>query len=343
MKTTLKSRLVTGILVLIVVGLGVVIGGDVTVREGNLDVDGNLNVDGYATVDYDLTVKYDLNVYDNLDVDDDADIGGSLDVTWAVYSYWVDTGDVISSDDVEAGDVVEGDYVFGSIGIFGKVYCGGGYDPAYVLYDTQTREEIIDRIKKEVYPEKQNGAALFFNADTKRLETYIPSEGKFYDLQGNVTYTMPTIELPTTIYGAVYYLDRQTGMAESWQKPMEDRYRLKKGFTLDEITGQFINRDTGEIVQREQALELYVPSEGNFYDLQGNLVRSEPREGEIQYVTEYYFDRLTGEVKPRRRAIFDRYVIKEGFKFDKKTGEFIDKASGEIVPKETAIELVKGL
>ena len=90
-------------------------------------------------------------------------------------------------------------------------------------------------------------------------------------------------------------------------------------------------------------MELYVPSKGNFYDLQGKLVRSEPREGEIKYVTEYYLDRLTGEVKPRRRAIFERYVIKKGFKFDRKTGEFIDEDSGEIVPKGTAIELVKGL
>jgi len=252
---------------------------------------------------------------------------------------------VYSDGDVEAGDDVEADnnVVGYGVGLFAKVLSSGGYDPPYVLYDKQTREQIIDRVKKEVYPDKQNGAALFFNADTKRLETYVASEGKFYDLQGNVTYTMPKIEPATTIYEAFHYVDRQTGMVETWQIPVQDKYKVKKGFTIDKKTGKFISRDTGEVVQREQALELYIPSEGNFYDLQGNLVRSEPKEGEIQYVTEYYFDRLTGEVKPRRRAIFDRYAIKEGFKLDRKTGRFIDRASGDVVPREKAIEMKKSL
>jgi hypothetical protein len=326
MKTTLKDRLLAGILVLIVVGLGAVIGDDVTVQNGDLDVDGDLNVDD------DADIGWDLDVYNII-------YTGALVASGAVWG-----GDVYSDGDVEADDDVEADNVVGySIGLFAKVFSSGGYDPPYVLYDKQTREQIIDRVKKEVYPDKQNGAALFFNADTKRLETYVASEGKFYDLQGNVTYAMPKIEPATTIYEAFHYVDRQTGMVETWQIPVQDKYKVKKGFTIDKKTGKFINRDTGEVVSREQALELYVPSKGNFYDLQGNLVRSEPKEGEIQYVTEYYFDRLTGEVKPRRRAVVDRYVIKEGIKLDRKTGRFIDRASREVVPREKAIELKKSL
>lgn len=326
MKTTLKGRLVAGILVLIVVGLGAVLGDDVTVQDGDLYVGDDLNVDD------DAYIGWDLEVYDMIDTY----AFEASSVVWA--------GTVHSFGDVWADDDVEADNVLGySIGLFGKVFSSGGYDPPYVLYDKQTREQIIDRVKKEVYPDKQNGAALFFNADTKRLETYVASEGKFFDLQGNVTYTMPKIEPATTTYEAFHYVDRQTGMVETWQIPVQDKYKIKKGFTIDKKTGKFINRDTGEEVPREQVLELYVPSKGNFYDLQGNLVRSEPKEEEIQYVTDYYFDRLTGEVKPRRRAIFDRYVIKEGFKLDRKTGRFIDRASREVVPREKAIEMKKSL
>ena len=64
MRNEVKSRLITGILVLIVVGLGAVIGGDVTVQDGDLDVDRDLSVGRY------------------LDVSDDADIDGYLDVDY---------------------------------------------------------------------------------------------------------------------------------------------------------------------------------------------------------------------------------------------------------------------
>lgn len=175
------------------------------------------------------------------------------------------------------------------------------------------------------------------------METYIASEGKFYDLLGNVTHTIPIVQAAEKKYGPVYYLDRQTGKVESWQKPVENRYRVKKEFKLDKKTGKFVNRDTGKEVQRDQALELYVPDEGNFYDLQGNLIRSEPKEGEIQYVTEYYLDRLTGEAKPRRRAVVDRYVIKDGIKLDRKTGRFIDRYSEQVVSRENAVEIKKSL
>ncbi len=338
MRNTLGSTLLTGILILNVIGLGAVIGGDVTVQDGDLDVDGDLNVGGY------------LDVYYDLDVDDDAYIGWDLDVYNITYTGALDaSGSVLADDvysyyDIEADGDVEADDVVGyGIGLFGKVYSSGGYDPPYVLYDKQTREQIINRVKSEVPPDKQNGAALFFNDGTKRLEIYIAGEGKFYDLQGNVTHTMSRVEPATTTYEAFHYLDRRTGTIETWQKPVENRYRFRRGFTLNDKTGQFINRDTGAVVSREQALEYYVPSEGNYYDLQGNLIRSEPKAGETQYALEYYFDRRTGEIKPRLREVVARYVIKEGFKFDRKTGKFIDKSSGEEVSKETAIEVVTGL
>ena len=72
------------------------------------------------------------------------------------------------------------------------------------------------------------------------------------------------------------------------------------------------------------------------------MIRGEPSEQEVEYVTEYYFDSLTGEVKARRKAIRERYIIKKGLGFDKETGEFVDRLTGKVVPKETAVELTKG-
>ncbi len=338
MKNTLRSRFLTSILILNAIGFGVAIAGDVSVQSGDLNADRDLNA------------GRDLNASGDLDVGDDATVGWDLDVYNIVYTGALDaSGSVLADDvysyyDIEADGDVEADDVVGyGIGLFGKVYSSGGYDPPYVLYDKQTREQIINRIKREVPPDKQNGAALFFNADTKRLEVYIAREGKFYDLQGNVTHTLSRVEPATTTYEDFRYLDKRTGKIETWQKPVENRYRFRRGFTLNDKTGQFINRDTGAVVSREQALEYYVPSEGNYYDLQGNLIRSEPKAGETQYALEYYFDRRTGEVKPRLREIVERYVIKEGFKFDRKTGKFIDKSSGAAVSQEAAIEVVTGL
>ena len=50
-----------------------------------------------------------------------------------------------------------------------------------MLYDLQTRQQIINTIKRTIAPDKQSGALVFFNKDTKGLESYVPSEGKFYD------------------------------------------------------------------------------------------------------------------------------------------------------------------
>jgi hypothetical protein len=128
-------------------------------------------------------------------------------------------------------------------------------DPAGILYEQQTRQEIIGLVKGAIPPDKQSGALLFFNKDTKRLETYVPGEGKFYDLQGNLIYTMTTIDVATE-YKTLYYLDIMTGEVKERQEVVVDTYVIKKGFRLDGETGHFINVASGEIVPKETAVEI---------------------------------------------------------------------------------------
>jgi len=61
----------------------------------------------------------------------------------------------------------------GDVYISGKVTSTGGYDPPYVLYDPQTREQITTRVADEIPEEKLGGAVLFFNKDTQQLEVKI--------------------------------------------------------------------------------------------------------------------------------------------------------------------------
>jgi len=313
MTRLLKNKARAGVLVLGLVALGIALGGDdVTVQQGTM------------TVDNDLTVGGDLEVQDGY--------FETLITSW----YLASTGSAV----FYTGGYV-GDFIVGGTVYCGKIH-GGWFDPEWVQYDRQTRAEIVESVKRSVTPEKQGGAVVFFNNDTKRLEIYIPNEGKFYDLQGNVLYTLPKVEVLTTGYQTAYYIDNFTGEVRARQKLAGPTYIIKKGFTLDEKTGQFMNINTGEPASRQEALEIYVRGEGNYYDLKGNLIRSEPKAEEIQYVTRYYFDSRTGEVRGTRKPVHDRYMIRRGFKLDKKTGQFIDEATGQVVPKDRAVRIEKG-
>jgi hypothetical protein len=76
--------------------------------------------------------------------------------------------------------------VNGDIYCNGKITAVGGVDPPYVLFDLNTRQSVKTRVLAEVPIDKQSGAAQFWNLDTKKMEVYIASEDKFYDLNGNL-------------------------------------------------------------------------------------------------------------------------------------------------------------
>jgi hypothetical protein len=220
MEKILKSRLLTCILVFVLASSIFVFAGDVIVQNGDLKADDDVQAGDWLYGTY-------LYTWYNAYVSCDLYVYYGADISW----------------DLDVG---------------GKIYSNGGYDPPYVLYDQRTRQEIVDMIGREVPPEKRDGAVLLFNKDTKRFETYVPSEGKFYDLQGKLLDTMPVIEAAKE-YKTVYYLDSLTGEVKARQKVVQDRYGIIKGFELDSQTGHFINRATGEIVSQETAVEIVNP------------------------------------------------------------------------------------
>ncbi|MCD6291522.1 MAG: hypothetical protein J7M34_13545 [Anaerolineae bacterium] len=80
--------------------------------------------------------------------------------------------------------------ISGDIHCTGKLTSDGGNDPPYVLYNYESRASIIERVKKEVLPDKLNGAVLFFNGDQGQLELFLPIKGEFRSLDGKVLETV---------------------------------------------------------------------------------------------------------------------------------------------------------
>jgi len=334
---------VLGIVALVI---SLALAGDVTVQQGSitgtsLTLSGNASISGDASVSDDLTVtdKIDsmyVGYYSHpyayvrtLDVWYSVDVGDDIDATQVGY-YSRPSG---YFDSLQADDELAGTYIYAY-----KMDSFNGYDPPYVLYDRQSREQVADLVMRAVPPEKQGGAALFFNSDTHKLEVYAPAEGKFYDLQGNLLGSIVKQASPAGQYQTAHFLDPQTGEVRTRQKPVSNRYVVKNGYSLDEKTGRFIKHATGEAVSREEALEVYAPTEGKYYDLRGNFVRAKSAERAV-YGTEYRLDSQTGQVEARRRPVHDRYVLKKGYVLDRENGRFINDETGEVVPKEAAVEL----
>jgi hypothetical protein len=346
-------RLLAGILIGAIGCLTVALGGDVTVQQGNITATG-LTLTGSATITGSPTVTGDLDVEGDLVGDHiDSDYIGynsypqgyfdNVTVNWDVDAYWV-WGDAVGCRQFLAQEIsyfLDDVKIYGALAVYGKFSPEGGIDPPYLLCDKQTRQEIIEKVRKEVPPEKQGGAALFFNADNHQLETYVPAEGKFYNLSGTVVQTLPAVIAPATQYKPWYHLDRESGQVKSSPKPVSNKYQLKSGCRLDEATGQFINEHTGEAVPREQAVEVYNPSDRTYYDLEGKALRTEQNPAQVEYVTEYYLDRHTGEVKSERRPVRQLYVVKKGLRFDKKTGQFTDAATGNAVAAQDAVVQIR--
>jgi len=76
-------------------------------------------------------------------------------------------------------------HVVGDIFCSGKLTSSGGVDPPYVLYDSETRNSVVERVRQEVPKEKQDGAVLFWNGDMTQFEIYLPATGEFLDILGN--------------------------------------------------------------------------------------------------------------------------------------------------------------
>jgi len=159
--------------------------------------------------------------------------------------------------------------VSGDIHCTGKLTSDGGNDPPYVLYNYETRTSIIDRVKKEVLPDKLNGAVLFFNGEQGKLELFLPSKGEFRALDGKVLETVEPIT-QTCETEDRYYLDENTGEIKSYKvrKPAR-KYRLKPDHELDPKTGKVKRKikekkkdpETGKEIEEEVGEEEVAPGE----------------------------------------------------------------------------------
>jgi hypothetical protein len=311
-----------GVLIGVLAWLAIAQGQTVYTQGADLHVGNHLYVTGDGSL-ADVSAG-DMSV-DDLEVDGYL---GLYSAPWGFFTNLIATTIIQSEDDIGAS---------GDLAVGGKVYSFGGYDPPYVLYDRQTRDEIVEKVKKEVAPEKQDGAVLFFNKDTHQLETYVPAEGKFYNLNGTVVQALQAVVAPARQYRPSYYLDRDSGQVKSFPKAVSNKYKLKSGYRLNEATGQFIDTHSGQVVAREQAVEFYNAAEQTFYDLRGRAVRSERDQKPVEYATQYYFDKQTGEVKQMRRPVRQTYTLREGFHFDKKSGRFTEEATGKTVTAQEAL------
>lgn len=115
----------------------------------------------------------------------DADDGGLFGINCPSPSHYLDIGGDI-------GDSQDGSWSIDAGGNFvtqGKISADGGIDPPYMLLDAHTRAEIKGEVLVEVPTNKQTGAAVYFNPATHKLEMYVASEDKFYDVNGNLLST----------------------------------------------------------------------------------------------------------------------------------------------------------
>jgi hypothetical protein len=114
------------------------------------------------------------------------DIEGTIDEVQLIVKASSSQSSNLQEWQASSSDVLASISSNGDLEVAGKITATGGIDPAYMLFDPQTREQIISRVGRDVKEEKKSGLTVFFNAETKRLEAYIGSEGNFYDLNANL-------------------------------------------------------------------------------------------------------------------------------------------------------------
>jgi len=151
-------------------------------------------------------------------------------------------------------------HVPGDIYCTGKLTSDGGNDPPYILYNYETRQSVIDRIKREIPPGKLNGAVMFFNGEADRMELFLPIKGEFRTLTGELLDTVDpiteTFEVETR-----YYFDSDTGEVRSHEIPKKQKYNLKPDHEVDPISGKILRKIKQVISKDDEEVETIVDEE----------------------------------------------------------------------------------
>ena len=343
MKKILKSKLAAGILILVVVCLGIVLAGDVIVKEGVIEgvkfKSTGCTIDGTSAVAFgsgtEASGNYStaLGKYTTASEDYSTAMGYLTDANGdysTAMGYDTTASGFIS---IATGYSTEASGSF-STAVGYDTTASGNYSTAMGYGTTATG---MCNIAIGYFTSA--GEAPPLNADWttaigKNFTNNYPSsfavgfgQKDFSVKSGDVhVYGKLTVDGDTDPKTLELQLQERGGVIE----------RYEKYVTADKKSGVvYINSET-------KLIEVYYPYEGVIRNIQGQTIYSLPSiRINNDYETYYVFDTLAGQVVEKQRAIYDKYRIKDGIEFDSSSGQFIDKTTKQIIPKEEATELYR--
>lgn len=341
----LKSKLATGILILVVVCLGIVLAGDVVVKEGVIEgvkfKSTGCTIDGTSAVaigsgteasgDYSTA----LGKYTTASENYSTAMGFSTEAS-GLYSTAMgcDTTASGAFASTAMGWGTTASDAFASTAMGRDTTASGNYSTAMGYGTTATGICNIAigyfTSAGEAPPLNADWAtAIGKNFTNNAMSSFAVGYGQkdFSVKSGDVhVYGKLTVDGDFDPKTLELQLQERNGVIE----------RYEKYVTPDKKSGVvYINSET-------KLIEVYYPYEGVIRNIQGQTIYSLPSiRINNDYETYYVFDTLAGQVVEKQRAVYDKYRIKDGIEFDSSTGQFIDNTTKEIIPKEEAIELYR--
>uniref|UniRef100_A0A6H1Z9N7 Putative collagen triple helix containing protein n=1 Tax=viral metagenome TaxID=1070528 RepID=A0A6H1Z9N7_9ZZZZ len=136
-------------------------------------------------------------------------------------------------------------------GRFTGLLTSAGADPPYEIFWAETRESIVERIKRGVPVTYLNGCAVFYNSKDDRMELFLPSKGEFRDLTNKVLDTIPILT-PGFATKKKFVLCPETGKLLEFDDPESDfSFGVRPGYKLDSLTGKYYNLQGMEVLEKE--------------------------------------------------------------------------------------------
>jgi len=135
----------------------------------------------------------------------------------------------------------------GDVYINGKTTSTGSYDPPFVLYDVQTKEQIVARARNEIPTEKAGGMAQVYIPSDPRIKWFQPSSCTFFAEKADKDGYMVKVAVDIISDGkpcyntnttTLYSWDAVAGKVASHQAAQYPRIPMPEDKTLDSRTGE---------------------------------------------------------------------------------------------------------
>jgi len=135
----------------------------------------------------------------------------------------------------------------GDMYVSGKITSIGGYDPPYVLYDPQTKQQVVDRMRREIPTEKASGMAQVYIPSDERIKWFQPSTGTFFGEKADkdgymVKSAIETINDGKPCYNTntktIYSWDNIKGSVISHQATIYPKIPVPVNKTVNQNTGE---------------------------------------------------------------------------------------------------------